>query len=303
MIPILPDPAQIMWELLELKDRDEYLKSLEIMFPVKSSKTGLSVNIWLDEVELYKKIGMKKKIRFQLNKEKQFDLQQSCPMFLTGEIPFKMFEELGKIIDVEVSAEDIEAVKNFVKNNSYALSFVAGQKLELDDFWKIFIKGGEPATTEAITELKKKCDELRQPDEKPDSEHDNVLKSNPIEDDYIVRRNGEVQFIVKVLENSTTSKNELPHVYLYPADESQAYKIFLTEEIPATVADLRYDKQALPNDKPPTMLKELFVEWVNVPYGYNWEKMQTEYYFDEMLDDNSDTSNLFVFPKIADLEK
>ena len=80
-------------------------------------------------------------------------------MTLDGKIPDKVWNKIKQNKEFAISGVERTAVSNFVVNNSYALDKVADQLLWLDEFWEIFIKGGEEASVEAIAELKSKTDE------------------------------------------------------------------------------------------------------------------------------------------------
>lgn len=124
----------------------------------RSRKTGLPVNIWIDETETYKKAKHSKRIKFQINKNPSFQLENTCSMLLDGSIPKKIFQKVKNKSEYKLTNEDIEQVKNFVINNNYALDLIADQKLDLDDFWEFCIKGGEKASTENLNILRKFVD-------------------------------------------------------------------------------------------------------------------------------------------------
>lgn len=121
-------------------------------------KTGLPVNIWIDEAESYKNVNSTKCIYFQINKKQKFQTQNTCTMTLDGNIPEDDLTEARKKEDFDLEQNELEEVSNFVLNNSYALEKVADQLLWLDEFWKIFIKGGIKAAPEAMELLKDKTD-------------------------------------------------------------------------------------------------------------------------------------------------
>lgn len=121
-------------------------------------KTGLTVNIWIDEAETYKKSRHSKRIKFQINRNPSFQLDNACSMLLDGSIPKKLFQKVQNKKDYELTNEDIEGVRNFVINNAYALDLIADQKLDLDDFWEFCIKGGKKASTEELNKLKDYAD-------------------------------------------------------------------------------------------------------------------------------------------------
>lgn len=121
-------------------------------------KTGLPVNIWIDEAETYKRSNHSKRLKFQINKNFSFQLENTCSMLLDGSIPEKVFQKVQKKKDYKLSTNDIEQIRNFVINNFYALDLIADQKLDLDDFWEFCIKGGEKASINEMNQLKKYTD-------------------------------------------------------------------------------------------------------------------------------------------------
>ena len=52
----------------------------------RKRKTGLPVNVWIDQAENYKDGGHAKRIKFQINKADRYQ-NNSCPMLLDGSIP------------------------------------------------------------------------------------------------------------------------------------------------------------------------------------------------------------------------
>ena len=83
-----------------------------------------------------------------------------CPMMLDGEIPPKVLKKLRNKKDWEISTRDLERVRNFVINNSYALDLMCDQRLKRKDFEKIVIKGGNFASDEEVENQIKIVDEL-----------------------------------------------------------------------------------------------------------------------------------------------
>ena len=116
------------------------------------NQTGLPVNIWVDAAQEYKKGKHAKRIKFQLNTGKNIGGQATCPMMLNGEIPKNLITKIEKI--KEISANEINQVRNFVINNAYALEMAADEKIHDSDFGKVMIKGGEPASDAQKNQLK-----------------------------------------------------------------------------------------------------------------------------------------------------
>lgn len=141
---------------------EEKGQHLDEMANCRPNKTGLPVNIWIDETEAYKNGKHTKRINFQINRKSKFQTSNTCPMTLDGKIPEKVWKKVKQNKEFSLTSDDKISIENFVINNSYALDKVADQFLWLDDFWTIFIKGGEKASDEEIEELKHKTDEYVQ---------------------------------------------------------------------------------------------------------------------------------------------
>ena len=135
---------------------------LDEMANCRPARTGLPVNIWIDETEAYKSGKHAKRIKFQINRDVRFQPSNTCTMTLDGNIPKKVWEKAKQNVEFSLSVEEIDSIKNFVVNNAYALDKVADQLLWLDDFWSIFIKGGDEATDDEIQNLNSRVDEFVQ---------------------------------------------------------------------------------------------------------------------------------------------
>ena len=123
----------------------------------RKRKTGLPVNVWIDQAENYKDGGHAKRIKFQINKADKYQ-NNSCPMLLDGTIPIDEFQKAKANKEFSISTSEINEVRNFVMNNSYALDKVADQLIFEDEFDKVFIQGGKPASNEEKNKLKAKVD-------------------------------------------------------------------------------------------------------------------------------------------------
>lgn len=127
----------------------------------RKRKTGLPVNVWIDQAENYKDGGHAKRIKFQINKADRYQ-NNSCPMLLDGSIPDNEYQKAKANKEFSISNSEINEVKNFVINNSYALDKVADQLIYEDEFDKVFIHGGAPASEEAKNKLKTEVDAFMQ---------------------------------------------------------------------------------------------------------------------------------------------
>ena len=65
-----------------------------------------------------------------------------------------------------LSAKDVGALRNFVRNNRYALDHIADNDIWIYQIWPDMIKGGSPASEEAICALNAKVDKIMAEQEK-----------------------------------------------------------------------------------------------------------------------------------------
>lgn len=126
-----------------MKDKDERMTCL------RKYKTELPVNVLIDENGAYRLTGENEKfVLFQLNgKDKSID-QPMGTMYLSGELKD----------DLCYDKDEIEKVRNFVINNSYAIEKVADQDLFMDQFEKVLIKGGKIVSRSRIDIFKQETD-------------------------------------------------------------------------------------------------------------------------------------------------
>lgn len=119
---------------------------------MNKAQTHLPMNIWIDENQTYIKARRSKRVKFQLDHGNRMNLTRLGSMDMDGNLHCEDFGEL--------SQEDINALRNFVLNNKYALSHVADNDIWLYEIWPSIILGGEPASFEEIQKLNLKVDEL-----------------------------------------------------------------------------------------------------------------------------------------------
>jgi len=119
----------------------------------RKSKTGLPMNIWIDDSKSYIAGKHSKRIKFQLDKG-QMNPDNFGTMDLDGVIhkPDHPIKQLHQ--------SDLTQLRNFVRNNKYALERLADIEIDIEDIWPSIIRGGEPATEGEIDALNGKVDEL-----------------------------------------------------------------------------------------------------------------------------------------------
>lgn len=117
------------------------------MTPLRKKDTGLPMNIWIDELQKYKKGNHEIYVKFQMNTEDRL-----TPMKKVGAINLK-----GEIKEnsrsCSLSDEELEGLRNFVINNCEAIEKIADCVLFLTDIEKHFIKGTKKATSKRIEKL------------------------------------------------------------------------------------------------------------------------------------------------------
>lgn len=114
--------------------------------------THLPMNIWIDEAQTYLDGGHSKRVKFQLDSGNKFNKHNLGSMDLDGNLHCS---DIGNL-----SASDINQLRNFVLNNRYALDKIADNDIWIDEIWDSMIMGGEPASFDEITKLNLKVDEL-----------------------------------------------------------------------------------------------------------------------------------------------
>lgn len=117
-------------------------------------ETLLPMNIWIDETGAYVNGRHGKRIKFQLDKAEDFENTNTGSMDLNGNIypPNLKIQKL--------KTRDLAALRNFVRNNRYALEKIADQEIRLYRVWPDMIKGGEAASAETIEKLNAVVDRL-----------------------------------------------------------------------------------------------------------------------------------------------
>lgn len=105
-------------------------------------RTGLPVNIWVDDSQSYIQRRHGKRIKFQVTHSDSIistnNYIMAC-MDLKGNI-------IKKTYDPEVSeltSKDIKQVRNFVLNNREFLSLLSDNLIDIGDFLEVMIKGGD----------------------------------------------------------------------------------------------------------------------------------------------------------------
>jgi hypothetical protein len=127
MIIFLEKGGPFGWLLERLSGRDE----LEEMAGLKKSRTGLPVNLWLDDSHAYVHGGHAKRIKFQGDYGNNTNRDNLFPMTVSKEEPRIPDKLLPKI---KLPSGDVEAIKTFVKNNADLLDKLADEKIDFVTF-------------------------------------------------------------------------------------------------------------------------------------------------------------------------
>lgn len=141
-------------EVFNIKEtRCKGLNHIKEFSALRHKDTNLPMIIWLDEVKAFKNSGHYKRIKFQTNKnQNKTQVSNLCSMDLDGNIYNK---ESSK--DYKLSAKDEKELKNFVKNNRFAIEALADNNINMAFFRDYCITGGEenPALAKVFEEFTK----------------------------------------------------------------------------------------------------------------------------------------------------
>ena len=105
-------------------------------------RTGLPVNIWVDNSQSYIQRRHDKRIKFQVTHSDSIistnNYIMAC-MDLKGNIIKKTYDSEVS----ELTSKDIKQVRNFVLNNREFLSLLSDNLIDIGDFLEVMIKGGD----------------------------------------------------------------------------------------------------------------------------------------------------------------
>lgn len=125
----------------------------------RKNQTGLPVNIYIDENGTYRAGKHSKRIKFQLNHGDKMQDQPFAEMLLDGSVVESTFQK-NKNIKIEIDKKDIKQISNYVKNNAYALDKVADEKIFMEDYDSVAIRGGKEASDEQKENQKRLVDQI-----------------------------------------------------------------------------------------------------------------------------------------------
>ena len=123
------------------------------MANIRKRRSGLLVNIWVDENKEYIKGGHGKRIKFQINHADSVQEQFLASITLDGKIVKETYDNKKS----ELNSKDLRQIIHFVLNNAYALNVLSdGGVFDIGDFLDVMIPGGKLATSEQIEEQHQK---------------------------------------------------------------------------------------------------------------------------------------------------
>jgi len=114
------------------KDKIDYTEkmdcTLDEMSTLRKNRSGLPVNIWLDDSMLYKRGGHGMRIKFQPDKGDSPVTRGMVPMTI---------EDEPRVIGnnkLKISNSDVEKIRDFVKANKDLLKALSDMKIDFIDF-------------------------------------------------------------------------------------------------------------------------------------------------------------------------
>ena len=119
----------------EAKRLQEEVNSLWEMATFRKDRSGLPVNIWLDDAAHYKKAGHGYRIKFQKDKGDQPNTKDMIPMTIGDEPTIVGYK--GK---VPLPATDLNKIKDFIIKNKDLLISLSDAKIDIITFADKFVK-------------------------------------------------------------------------------------------------------------------------------------------------------------------
>ena len=152
----LKESEQFLDELQEeLEEKQIYEKqSLQEMSRLSTKKSGLPVDLYIDDSKSYIRGRHAKIIKFQANSDDS-RTESFSSMTLDGNI---VPETLPK--KHSIKTKDIEKISNFVKNNVFALEKIADKEIDFQDFMNVMIKKTESASADEIENQKEQVNKI-----------------------------------------------------------------------------------------------------------------------------------------------
>jgi len=102
------------------------VESLWSMANFRKDRSGLPVNVWLDEGQTYRKGGYGYRLKFQINKQNQVTNTELATMTISDDP-----QVIGKH---ELSANEIQQLKDFIKRNKTLLMQLSDMEIDFLEF-------------------------------------------------------------------------------------------------------------------------------------------------------------------------
>lgn len=139
----------------KLEEKRIYEKEcLQEMSRLAAKKSGLPVDLYIDDSKSYIRGGHAKRIKFQANSDDS-RTESFSSMTLDGKVVPETFPKKHSIKNKE-----IEEISIFVKNNVFALEKIADKEIDFQDFMNVMIKKTEAATVDEISKQKEQVIEI-----------------------------------------------------------------------------------------------------------------------------------------------
>jgi hypothetical protein len=120
--------------LTEQENINENMK-IEEMATLRKNRSGLPVNIYLNDTGSWAQSGHWKRIKFQPDKSDRAITRNMVPMSIDDDPKI-----LIKNPQLSLDSKEIEQVKNFVKNNKELLLQLCDQEIDIIEFFEKMIK-------------------------------------------------------------------------------------------------------------------------------------------------------------------
>jgi len=108
---------------------------LEYMSRLSKNMTGLPVEVVVDEMESWDKIGNHKRIKFQGNKDDKIDFRKLYSMSIENKP-----RVLVKDAEIELTADELKQVKDFVSINKKYLLLLEKGNIDIIEFSEMIKK-------------------------------------------------------------------------------------------------------------------------------------------------------------------
>jgi len=121
--------------IIILTEGSSEVDDLQEMATLRKKRSGLPVNLYLDDSMSYKGGGHGKRIKFQPDKGDHPITREMIPMSISDNP-----EILEKNAKLDISVSDINLIKNFVKKNKSLLIDLSDMKIDFQDFLNLMKK-------------------------------------------------------------------------------------------------------------------------------------------------------------------